>query len=69
MDSQIDASEDLSNAVTTEETRKFTRKQLEIKPSNERSSVGTVSQKTYLKAPSFALRKKDSGGKIIELMM
>ena len=57
-----DTSEGPSQVVTPEETPKFSKKQLEGRSSGEKMLAGNTSQKTYLKPPSFGLRKRDSGG-------
>ena len=51
-----DASEGPSKVVT----------QLEGRSSGEKMPAGNTSQMTYLKPPSFGLRKRDSGGTCIE---
>ena len=63
-----DASGGPSTVVTPEETPKFLKKQLEGRSSGEKMPAGNTSQKTYLKPPSFGLRKRDSGGNCIEYL-
>ena len=62
VDRHPDANEGPSTTVTPEQTPKCKKKQLEGRGSGEKMSAGNTSQKTYLKPPSFGLRKRDSGG-------
>ena len=66
IDRRADASEGPSTVATPEETPQCVRKQMEGRTSGEKiSNAGNASQKSYLKPPSFGLRKRESGGTVI----
>ena len=62
VDRPIESVEGTSRTGTPEDTPKCSKKQVEAQLTCEKLSTTNASQKSYLKPPSFGLRKRDSGG-------